>query len=56
MKPTDDRLREVWDRLVILLVSQPREGWEPIFEEITRRELMRLSLPHPAEPEDDDGR
>lgn len=39
------RLSETWDRLVLLLITQPREGWEPEFEEITRREIMRLAVP-----------
>jgi hypothetical protein len=56
MTQDDDRLREVWDRLVILLVSQPREGWEHIFEEITRGELDRLSVPSPGEARDANGR
>ncbi len=37
-------LRETWDRLVLLLIAQPREGWEPEFEEITRREIERLAM------------
>jgi hypothetical protein len=41
----DNRLRETWDRLVLLLIAQPREGWEPEFEEITRREIERLAVP-----------
>jgi hypothetical protein len=41
----DNQLREMWDRLVLLLISQPREGWEPKFEEITRREIERLAVP-----------
>jgi NADPH-dependent 2,4-dienoyl-CoA reductase/sulfur reductase-like enzyme len=41
----DNRLRETWDRLVLLLIARPREGWEPEFEEITRREIERLALP-----------
>jgi len=36
---------EIWDRLVLLLITQPREGWEPEFEEITRREIERLAIP-----------
>jgi hypothetical protein len=39
------RLRETWDRLVLLLISAPREGWELEFEEITRREIERLAVP-----------
>ena len=41
----DNQLRETWDRLVLLLISQPREGWEPNFEEIARREIERLAVP-----------
>jgi hypothetical protein len=42
---TNTKLRETWDRLVLLLIAQPREGWEPEFEEITRREIERLAVP-----------
>ena len=41
----DNRLRETWDRLVLLLIAQPREGWEPEFHDITRREIERLAIP-----------
>lgn len=37
--------REAWDRLVLLLAARPRDGWEEVFEEITRREVERLA-PH----------
>jgi hypothetical protein len=40
----DSKLRETWDRLVLLLIAQPREGWEPEFYEITRREIERLAV------------
>jgi hypothetical protein len=46
----DNKLRETWDRLVLLLIVQPRKGWELEFEEIIRREIERLALPT-AEPE-----
>ena len=39
-----NKFRETWDRLVLLLIARPREGWEPEFEEITRREIERLAL------------
>ena len=42
------KAHEVWDRLVLLLIAQPREGWEPEFEQITRREIERL---HPLASE-----
>jgi hypothetical protein len=41
----DSKLRETWDRLVLLLITQPREGWEPEFHEIGRREIQRLAAP-----------
>jgi hypothetical protein len=42
--------RETWDRLVLLLAARPRDGWEEVFEEITRREVERLA-PHPRQME-----
>jgi NADPH-dependent 2,4-dienoyl-CoA reductase/sulfur reductase-like enzyme len=41
----EHKLREMWDRLVLLLIARPREGWEPEFEEIIRREVERLAVP-----------
>jgi hypothetical protein len=41
----DNKLRETWDRLVLLLIARPCDGWEPEFEEITRREIERLAVP-----------
>ena len=35
--------REVWDRLVLLLISEPLEGWEAEFRAITCREIERLA-------------
>ena len=35
--------REFWDRLVLLLASRPRAGWEDLYEEIGRREVERMS-------------
>ena len=46
----DDRLRETWDRLVLLLITEPRKGWEKEFHEITRREVERLAILN-GEPE-----
>ena len=37
--------REVCDRLILLLITQPLKGWEGEFREITRREIERLSTP-----------
>jgi hypothetical protein len=43
MDVTENKLCETWDRLVLLLIAQPRKGWEPEFDEITRREIERLA-------------
>jgi hypothetical protein len=37
--------REAWDRLTLLLIARPIEGWEDVYEEIIRREVERLA-PH----------
>jgi hypothetical protein len=42
---TNNRVCETWDRLVLLLIARPREGWNPEFEEITKREIERLAVP-----------
>ncbi len=44
---TNAKLRETWDRLVLLLIAAPREGWEREFREITRREVKRLEVSDP---------
>jgi hypothetical protein len=49
----DNKLRETWDRLVLLLIARPREGWEPEFEEITRREIERLAVPAVGQERDE---
>lgn len=49
----DNKHGETWDRLVLLLIAQPRNGWELEFEEITRREIARLAVP-PAKTERDE--
>jgi hypothetical protein len=50
---TETKLRETWDRLVLLLIARPREGWEAEFKEITRREIERLAVP--ADEREPDG-
>ena len=45
MERADDKPLDTIDRLILLLIAQPREGWEPEFEEITRREIERLAVP-----------
>ena len=42
---SENDYRETWDRLVLLLIARPLNGWEPEFEEITRREIDRLAAP-----------
>lgn len=49
MSPVYDR-RETWDRLTLLLIARPYEGWEETFSEITRREVERLA-PRPRQEE-----
>ena len=49
----DAKLCETWDRLVLLLIAEPRKGWEQEFHEITRREVERLELPN-SESESDE--
>lgn len=46
--------RETWDRLVLLLIAQPREGWQLEFEAITRREIERLAPVESIEREHDE--
>jgi hypothetical protein len=46
MKDTlNNKLVETSERLALLLIAQPREGWEEKFEELIRREVERLALP-----------
>jgi hypothetical protein len=42
---TDDGHREFLDRLTLLLISRPEEGWEREFKDITGREIERLIVP-----------
>jgi hypothetical protein len=42
---TDNRFRETSERLALLLIAQPREGWEDEFEELIHREIERLAVP-----------
>jgi hypothetical protein len=45
MGAAEYRQIEMWDRLVLLLIACPREGWESEFEEILRREIGRIGVP-----------
>ncbi len=40
-----DNLREDLDRVLLLLASEPRPGFETEFEELARREVDRLLRP-----------
>ena len=42
---TNTEHREFLDRLTLLLISYPEEGWEEEFKAITRREIERLTVP-----------
>jgi septum formation topological specificity factor MinE len=41
---TKNSTSETQDRLALLLIAQPREGWESEFEELIRREIERLAI------------
>ena len=41
----NNKLRETSERLALLLIAQPRQGWETEFEELIRREIERLAVP-----------
>jgi hypothetical protein len=45
--------REMQERLALLLVARPREGWEREFEELIRREIDRIVFP-PEQRDDSD--
>ena len=42
---TNTEHREFLDRLTLLLISRPEDGWEKEFRDITRREIERLTVP-----------
>lgn len=44
----DNTLHETWARLILLLFTQPRKGWEPGFQAITRREIEGPAVPASA--------
>jgi hypothetical protein len=44
MDATSDN-REELDRLLLLLISRPRQGFECEFEDLCRREVGRLAAP-----------
>jgi hypothetical protein len=49
----DNKLRETWDRLVLLIIARPQKGWESEFAEITRREIQRLTIPGGGDERDE---
>jgi hypothetical protein len=54
MDATNAKIRETWDRLVLLLIVLPRDGWVREFREITRREVYRLASPEEDEAKHDE--
>ncbi len=54
MEPKNDNHREALDRLLLLLVSEPKPGWEDEFEDLTRREVQRLRVPQTRLRAEDD--
>lgn len=45
MNPRNNTEREDLDRLLLLVLSEPKPGWEREFEELIRREVDRLRVP-----------
>jgi hypothetical protein len=41
----NNKFRETSERLALLLIAQPRQGWENEFEELIHREIERLTVP-----------
>jgi hypothetical protein len=41
----EHKLCQSWDRLLLSLISRPREGWEAEVEELIHREIERLAVP-----------
>ena len=41
----NNKLVETSERLALLLLAQPRQGWENEFEELIHREIERLTVP-----------
>jgi hypothetical protein len=50
---TNTKHRESIDRLTLLLISHPEEGWEKEFKDITRREIERLTVPEGKQERDE---
>jgi len=40
----NNKLVETSERLALLLIAQPRQGWENEFEELIHREIERLTV------------
>jgi hypothetical protein len=38
-----DTHQDVWDRLALLLVSKPEEGFEDLYKRLVRREIERMT-------------
>jgi hypothetical protein len=36
---------EMWDRLLLLVIARPLDGWQTEFNEIVRCEFERLAVP-----------
>ena len=49
LRQGENREQEVWDRLTLLLIADPRPGWGDVYSEITRREIERLMPAHKDE-------
>ena len=43
-KPEEMLLQGAWDRLVLVLLSEPREGYEKEYKNAVDREISRLAV------------
>ena len=41
--------QELWDRLTLLLISDPQPAWRDVYAEIVQREIERLAPAKEAE-------
>jgi hypothetical protein len=52
VRSKEDKDREALDRLLLLLIARPCEGFESEFADLIRREVEKL---HVSDPEGSDG-
>jgi hypothetical protein len=47
--------QEQWDRVALLLITRPEEGFEDLYERLIRREVERLAVQGEEQEEGCDG-